>query len=189
MRWDARRRDWRPVPYFILSPVEAARDDLSRIESVRRIHDPHHGLVEPHATLVFGFERPLLDHIVGHVRDLAARFAPIACRFDSVRAVRDVAGSGGHLFLIPTRGAAEIVALHEALYEGPLRSELRAEIPFIPHVTIGRLDDHVEAEALAERLSSGLDMAARLTRLDLVAFDGGPVAPVASWPLAADPRI
>lgn len=171
------------MPYFILSPVDASRDDLSWIEGVRRIHDPHHGLVNPHATLVFGFEGPKLDNVIGHVRDLARRVAPITCRFDSVHAVRDVVRSGSHLFLIPTSGAAEVVALHDALYEGPLWGELRADIPFVPHVTVGRLDDHAEAEAQAERLSSGLDITGRLTRLELVSFEGGPVETVDSWSL------
>ena len=174
------------MAYFILSAIEAAPDDAAWIEDLRRAHDPHHGLVAPHATLVFGFDRPSLATVTDHVGDVARRFAPIVCRLTSARVVRDLAGAGSHLFLIPKSGAGEITALHDALYDGPLRGDLRTDIPFVPHVTVGRLNEHAAAEALARRLKDQVDIAARLSRLDLVAFDGGPVRPVASWPLEGD---
>jgi len=174
------------VAYFILSAIEAAPEDVAWIEDLRSAHDPHHGLVAPHATLVFGFERPSLATVADHVDEVARRFAPIVCRLTSARAQRDLAGAGSHLFLIPNSGAAEITALHDALYDGPLRGDLRTDIAFVPHVTVGRFDEPSAAEALARRLTDQVDVAARLSRLDLVAFDGGPVAPVASWTLAGD---
>jgi 2'-5' RNA ligase len=163
------------MAHFILGPVEAAPDDLAWIEDLRRDHDPHCGLVTAHVTLVFGFASPSLAVAVAHAREVARRFAPIDYRLTSVRAVRDLAGEGSHVFLVPGPGAAELVALHDALYGGPLAEQLRADIPFIPHVTAGHFQSYEAAEALALELSGMVDVSARLGRLDIAEFYGGPV--------------
>ena len=86
-------------------------------------------------------------------------------------AVRDASDRLSHVFLVPDQGRAEIEDLHDRLYSGPLAGQLRRDIPFIPHVTVAAREHHEEAEDLARELGR-VGVAARLPRLELVAFDG-----------------
>jgi hypothetical protein len=162
--------------HFILSPVEAAVSDLTWIEDLRRAHDPYDGLVAAHVTLVFGFASPGLAVAIGHACEVGRRFAPFDYCLTSARAVRDLSGHGSHVFLVPGPGAAEIVALHDALYGGPLAEQLRTDIPFIPHVTVGYFQSHEDAGTLALELSGAVAVRARLGRLDIVSFDNGSIS-------------
>ena len=169
--------------HFILSPVEAAVSDLAWIEGLRRAHNPNDSLVAAHVTLVFGFASPAPAVAISHARDVGRRFAPFDYALTSARAVRDLSGDGSHVFLVPGPGAAEIVALHDALYGGPLAGQLRTDIPFIPHVTVGYFESHEDAGTLALELSGSVDVRARLVRLDIVAFKDGSVSLLETVPL------
>jgi 2'-5' RNA ligase len=169
---------------FIVSPIEAAAPELAWIEDLRRIHDPHHGVVAAHVTLVFAFTSPAPEEVIRHAREVGGRFAPFDFVLKSTQAVRDATGEGSHVFLVPGPGAAEIVALHDALYGGPLAKQLRPDIPFVPHVTVGHFQSHQDAAAVALELSGAVDVRVSLDRLDVVAFDGGPITVLETVPLS-----
>lgn len=56
-------------------------------------------------------------------------------------------------FLAPEEGFSALVKLHDALYRGMLASELRLDIPFLPHITVGKTSDPWEAKVLADQLN------------------------------------
>ncbi len=58
-----------------------------------------------------------------------------------------ISSEGEYLFLRVERGKEQIEELHDRLYTGPLLQFLRADIPYIPHVTVGRKSS---AELVAE---------------------------------------
>jgi 2'-5' RNA ligase len=160
------------MPHFVIAPLEASPADLARIDAVRALHDPQHRIVPPHVTLVFGFDAPELGVVAEHVGRIAARQPPIVLRLAEHRAVRDHDGVGSHVFMTLGEGDAEVVALHDALYAGPLSEALRHDIAFTPHVTVAAAREHGEAEALARSLG-GADVRARLTRLELATLERG----------------
>jgi 2'-5' RNA ligase len=159
------------MTHFVIAPLDASPEDLARIEAVRARHDPRHRLVGPHVTLVFGFAGAPLAPVVEHVAGIAALHLPIRVRLVEHRAVRDHDGPGSHVFLTLEQGNAEVVALHDALYAGPLGAELRGDVAFIPHVTVAASRDPGEAEALARTLGA-VDVTAVLSRLELVTLAG-----------------
>jgi hypothetical protein len=69
--------------------------------------------------------------------------------------VRDALGNGSHIILVPDEGGAQIATLHGRLYAGALRTHLRSDIPFVPHMTVGAAPDSQFAERLAEELGVG----------------------------------
>jgi len=168
---------------LVIAPLEASRLDLSRIEGIRRRHDPHHAIIPAHVTLVFPFEAPEAETARAHVAAVAERQGAIALRLSAYLAVRDASDRQSHVFLVPDQGRAEIEALHDALYAGPLASQLRADIPFIPHVTVGARAHHDEAEDLVRDLGQ-VGITARLPRLELIAFEGGAVTVLQRFDLA-----
>jgi len=159
------------VPLLIVAPLEAAPADLRRIEALRRRHDPAHGLIPAHVTLVFPVEEIGAPAAASHVAAVAARQAAVALRLSAVLAMRDEMADRSRVFLVPDRGRAEIEQLHDALYDGLFAAVLRTDIPYIPHVTVAVLDHHDEAEVLAREIGQ-VGIAARISRLQLADFDG-----------------
>ncbi len=170
------------MPLLIVAPLEAAPADLRRLEAIRRRHDPQHGLIAAHVTLVFGFETPDAEAAAAHLAEIAAGQGAIALRLATFVAVPDAVGS--HVFAVPDQGRAEIEHLHDRLYAGPLAGQRRTDIAFIPHVTVAAREHQDEAEDLVRELGR-IGLAGRLTRLDLIAFDGRQVTTLESVPLSA----
>ena len=83
--------------------------------------------------------------------------------------IKDVTGAGGHVLLIPGEGSVEIVNLHDQLYRGVLQAHLRANIPFVPHITVGACADVTRCEALARQQNAeGCIVSGTLQSIDLV---------------------
>lgn len=157
---------------LIVAPLETSPIERGRIEAIRRRHDPHHGVIGAHVTLVFPFETPDARTAAAHLAGIAARQGAIALRLSAYLAVRDFGDRQSQVFLVPDQGRAEVEDLHDAHYTGPLASRLRTDIPFIPHVTVAAREHHDEAEDLVRELGQ-VGIAARLSRLELIDFDGG----------------
>jgi 2'-5' RNA ligase len=168
----------------IIAQLSISDRDRAWIDALRPSHDPQAGMVAPHVTLVFPFEGPAEAEALAHAADVAGNGAPVAFRLDRLVAVRDPLGPRNLLFLTPGQGAAEIRALHAALYGGPLRPQLRRDIVYAPHVTVGAFADHAQAEAAVAAVRQP-DIEGFLRALDLVAFDGRTVALRQRLPLGA----
>lgn len=140
--------------------------DRQRIEAFRAAHDPQAARIGVHFTLVFPFEGEP-DEPASDMTLVAASSEPIAFAIDRTEVVRDPFGNGCHVFLVPGEGADRISGLHDCLYAGALRRHLRADIPFVPHLTVATTPD-IHA---AERLAASLDVRARTIRGAVTAVD------------------
>jgi len=157
---------------LILSEPEMAENERLWIQSLRSRHDPQYARVSPHFTLVFPVLSPATTAIVAHAKDVAGRTKKIKYQLRSALTVKDFQRPLTHVFLVPEEGFAAIVQLHDALYTGVLKFELRADIPFIPHITVGSFDDAQEAEQFADRLNAdGVSAAGVLSAVDVVNYD------------------
>ncbi|MDM5194062.1 hypothetical protein QUG02_13900 [Bacillus hominis] len=65
-----------------------------------------------------------------------------------------VTSIGDYLFLEIEQGKEQIEELHDKLYTGPLLPFLRKDIPYIPHVTVGRKESSQLATKLAKDIPS-----------------------------------
>jgi len=50
------------------------------------------------------------------------------------------------------KGREQVRELHDELYKGPLTEFLRSDIPYIPHVTVGRKENEQRAIKIAEKM-------------------------------------
>lgn len=160
-----------PLPRFAVAWFPAF-EDLARIERFRERHDPMAGEVAAHLTLVFPFPTPLSAlQVQTHVRKVAAGWPPIPVTFRAVRAQ-----ANEFVFLMAGRGGASIAGLHGRLYSRSLRPHLRADLPYEPHITIGRCPEPARLEAAlgdAEReLGAEFSDVIREVSLLAVARDG-----------------
>jgi 2'-5' RNA ligase len=121
-------------------------DGLNRIDQLRRQFDPLASRIAPHITLVFPFESDLsADRLRAHIGQAVQGVAPFPVHLQGI-----TGHDGEYLFLNVVRGNDPLIDLHDSLYSGPIAAHLRPEIPYHPHVTVGRLADRTEfSKALA----------------------------------------
>ena len=116
---------------------------LERIESFRQRHDPAAALIPAHVSLVFPFPTAHSRlQVETHVRRVVSRWPVIPVTFRRVRMY-----ANEFLFLMASRGAASITALHDKLYTRSLAQHLRRDLPYEPHITLARHADLARLEA------------------------------------------
>jgi 2'-5' RNA ligase len=173
------------LQYLVIAEPDLAPQDRRRIDAVRAQHDPQQALIGPHFTLVFPVSGLSAAQIKDHVVAVAESNPAIAFRFDAAVAFHDRLSPYSYTFLVPETGSAELVALHDRLYEGPLRRHLNWDIPFSPHVTVGRFEEPAAADQLAAELNrQAVSIAGHISALDLISYDGTAVTPLAHLSLA-----
>lgn len=140
---------------YTIAPLVIADIDRATIAAFRTRHDPHADVVEPHFTLVFACAAVAEADYLAHVGRAASATPPIAfsCRYAMLGA--DDGNTDGYVFLVPDEGHAALSRLHDRLYAGPLAPHLRLDLPFTPHVTIGRCRERAQAKALCDELNAG----------------------------------
>lgn len=148
--------------------------DFSWIQSIRKQHDRlYFHVVDPHFTIVFPTENVGQNTLVEHVRKQAGAVLPfefaIRC---AVLGDPDFEGHA-HAFLIPDEGFSQIVRLHDRLYTGPLYSELRLDLPFIPHIAVANARKQEACKAIVDALNEReFEIRGRVEVLDVIGFDG-----------------
>lgn len=122
----------RCIVWFPAFPIEAP------IEAFRRQHDPLANALPAHVTLVFPFATNLTSvQLASHVKRIVGNWPPLPVTFRDIESIVDE-----FVVLMVRERADALVALHDKLYRGVLRSHLRSEIPYVPHVTLGRVRSH-----------------------------------------------
>jgi len=111
--------------------------DTGSIQQFRRQYDPLAGLIAAHITLVFPLAERLAPSILaGHIEAVLKNWHPFPFRLCGLQKSWD-----DYLYLLVEAGRAEVVRLHDELYSDVLAADLRDDLPYIPHVTLGRFGD------------------------------------------------
>lgn len=159
--------------------------DMSFIERFRHEHDVRYrDVVAPHFTMVFGCsalgEFEYRQHVEAVAKaDAALRFS---CRYAMLGS--DDQDKTAYVFLVPDEGYSGFSLLHDRLYTGVLSSHLRLDIPFIPHVTIGTLEDRRVAKQLCDNLNQrGIGIHGSVGALTVGALENGKIKNLASFQL------
>ena len=174
---------------LIISYPNISPSDYDRIQDIRKAHDPmYFDVVRPHVTIVFGTEKLDPKGLREHAERRLAGARKIALVLDRAMVVEDDSGTFFHTFLVPSEGSEGydgINTLHDNLYTDELTSELRDDIPFIPHVGIGTSTSKAEMDALAAELNGqGVSIHGSLDDLSIVQYDGKKVVDVDKVELA-----
>lgn len=154
---------------YIVALPDWDRDGAQQVEGWRAVHDPEMAAQVPaHVTLVFAQPPEMEPEIAAHLASISRRTAPLsfACR----RAVlgTDHAGPAGYAFLVADEGNATLYALRDQLHSGPLSGRARPDIPFKPHLTVGRCPTVPEAERVCTTLNkTPFHLSGRIARLAL----------------------
>jgi hypothetical protein len=145
-----------------------SQKDYDGIQKTRAEHDMYYRLVKPHFTVVFRSSIRETE-FVQHVRQQASSIRKFTFELRCALVVEDVAGAVNQVFLVPDRGFSDIVKLHDRLYTGVLAPELRLDIPFYPHISIGNSSDPLVCKRLADALNAqSLSIEGTVGNLDIV---------------------
>lgn len=145
--------------------------DVKLIASIRKRYDRQFKIIKPHFTLLFPVDSGDSEKLCAHTEAVVANgsFAPFAVSFSSVSVVSGAHEKRYYLFLIPDAGGDSIKQLHDALNTGIMQNELRSDIPYIPHITIGIFDNEDEADRMAGRLNGyNIAISCLVKALDIV---------------------
>lgn len=147
------------MAYLAIAYPELTQTDFDWIQSYRAEHDRrYYSVVKPHFTLVFGGTGAAIHALsetsfVEEIESQLSGVAPIPFELAVATLNRDLSGEYYHEFLVPELGYAKIVRLHDKLYSGKLKSRLRLDIDYIPHIGIGNDDDPRRCKARVDDLN------------------------------------
>jgi hypothetical protein len=164
--------------------------DYDWIQGVRRAHDRlFFKVVAPHVPIVFPTDEIAQETLAEHVREQVAGVAPFEVVFRCVILGDPDFMEHAHAFLTPDEGFSEVVRLHDRLYTGPLASELRLDLPFIPHIGIASLPDMEECKQVVDQLNeTRFEIRARVEQVTVIGYDGRQVWTIEEVALPAAAR-
>jgi 2'-5' RNA ligase len=112
-------------------------DHKNQIDQLRNQFDPLAAVLDPHITLVFPFESDLsLEQLKAHIQYAIQGILPFEIELQGI-----TGSEGEYLFLNVKHGNDQIIEMHDRLYTGLLEPHLIREHTYIPHLTIGRLNN------------------------------------------------
>jgi 2'-5' RNA ligase len=143
-----------PIALLVLTYPQLSRSDFDWVQSFRALHDKrHYHFVNPHFTIVFPVFNIERDTFIDHVEKKVQNFGKIDFVLRCSTIVKDSFSEYTDIFLVPDEGFSRIVRLHDTLYTGLLNSELRLDVPFIPHIGIGGYVDPLICKKYSEELN------------------------------------
>lgn len=159
--------------------------DFNWIQEYRRRHDPaNYALVDPHFTVVFAIEKISLQAFVREVQKRTAGLKPIDFELTTAALIRDNRSSRCHECLLPGKGYAAIVALHDTLYSGGFSKHLRFDLPYVPHLGIGSSYLAAESQRRIDLLNAlGVSIAGRIETLNAIDLKRDTVTTIKKIPL------
>ena len=147
--------------------------DYNWIQTIRAEHDIYYEIVSPHFTFVFPCSITDEAGFIRHIKQRTKGVKKIRFVSSCALVVKDRISEHTYVFLIPDDGFSDIVRLHDRLYTGLLASELRLDIPFLPHIGIGNGVNPQVCKTLADNLNkTGFSIKGTIDTLDIASFDG-----------------
>jgi 2'-5' RNA ligase len=158
---------------LVIGYPDIRREDTGWIIGLRQRHPQlHHSTIDPHFTFIFPLDSVDEDQLAQHIRDQLAGFSPISFVLRCCMLVKNDSDENYFVLLIPDEGFSSIVKVHDRLYTGILASELRLDIPFIPHITLGYSSDAQYCRAIVQDLNKEqFEIKGTIFSLDLVKKD------------------
>lgn len=110
---------------------------IEMVENIREKYDPLAHTINAHITLVAPFWSTFSTReLENWIKKLLNRVEPFELELKGISMASNAFEN--YLFLNIVRGREEILQLNTILYDGLLR-EFKSDLPFIPHLTLGKL--------------------------------------------------
>jgi 2'-5' RNA ligase len=140
--------------------------DTQRINLLRKKYDPQFDLIEPHLTLMFPVPESIGENnLLHHLQCVLSSRQPFPIHLRGFQKSWD-----DYLFLMVQEGNVDIIGLHSEIYTGVLADYRKADIRFVPHLTLGVFanNENEYSEALEEAKRLDLDYRCVVDKVHLV---------------------
>lgn len=119
----------------------------AQLEKIREIYDHRQKNIPAHITLVFPFPDSAMTktEFVKH----ATKICNKSNSFNITTSTTTISWDNAVLLRV-NRGKDNVIALHDALYSGPLRKHL-AKINYLPHITLGIFSNKKGAQTMRKK--------------------------------------
>lgn len=174
------------MPHLVLAYPTLTQEDRQWIQEFRERYDTElASVVAPHFTLVFPIDHIQVKKLTEHVKAQVTHLQNISFVLRCALPVKDVMSEETSVFLVPEEGFSAILKLHDTLYRGILASSLRLDIPFLPHLTVGKTTDLTQAKKLADFINQHSPaIMGTIDALDVILLEHRHVETVEQVPLA-----
>lgn len=175
------------MSYVVLGYPKISQGDFDWIQSIQQKYDlMQFTVVKPHVTYVFPTHRLDEDALIKHVESKVIDTSAFKIKLDSTKVVENDSKNYFHAFLMPSVGFEEITKLHDVLYTDSLKSELRLDIPFIPHLGIGNNPSEEIMNELVNTINEdGVSIVGEIDTLTVSRYDGSKVIDIKQVPLVS----
>ena len=157
--------------------------DSAWFEAIRRQHDPLAELIPAHLTLMFP-AMATVDSLVAQANRCAAGYQVFDIRITQAKAHCTAINGWSYVFMLPTLGSEQIIALHDNLYGGDFRRHLRHDLPYQPHITVAKKTDYAECVSLASSINDkGMNIPGRINSIRVLSIGPAEITSVAEFSL------
>lgn len=150
-------------------------EDHHWIQAYREENDSLFTIVQPHFTIVFPVNDIEQTAFINEIRHLAKDQPAISFEITNTVVRKDDFRDHYHEFLIPCKGNKEIIELHDRLYAGLLQPHLRADLEYVPHISIG----NSASREICERRLNNVKIKpfkGRISELTILAYENNVVS-------------
>lgn len=168
------------MAYLVISYPELSLSDYNRIQNYRRVNDPlYYSVVEPHFTFVFPVFDIEQEVFLQEATSLLKGVKKIDFTLRCATINKDAFSDYFHILLIPEEGYSKIVKLHDRLYSGLFKNNLRLEIDFIPHIGIGNsLDKFACKQMVDEWNSQDFALSGTIASMSIIKYENNQVSTI-----------
>lgn len=148
-------------------------DDFDRIQSYRKDNDElFFKVVNPHFTFVFPVFDISEEEFTREVKDKSVNLAKFNFVIRCATINKDAFSECFHTFLVPDEGYSRIVKLHDKLYSGKLKDNLRLDLEFVPHIGIGNSKDKYSCKKMVDEWNmKEFSISGGITHLTVVNYE------------------
>lgn len=135
---------------FVLAYPLFKSTDHNKIEQFRQQYDMQYEIVKPHFTIVFAIETFTQKEFIEEIIENSNAFKKINVSIKEATIHRDSTVNHFSVFLQAIEGNNQLKKLHDQLYSKKLSANLRNDIEYIPHITIGNFKNAIECELIVK---------------------------------------
>ena len=156
----------------VVAYPDLAPSDMEVIQACRKEYNTLHNITGAHFTIVFSVPDMSLEDFAAEVKKQTADVKAIDFCLRSVIINKDSFSDYFDAFLVPDEGFSSIVKLHDRLYSDKLSYQHRADISYIPHISIANSVDLSFIKRIADEWNAkDFTIKGRIASLDIINYE------------------
>lgn len=161
------------MAYLVLAYPKLTIENFDRIQNYRKHNDElYFEVVNPHFTIVFPVFDISKEEFIEEIKVTSANFEKFDFVIRCSTINKDAFSKYFHAFLVPDEGYSKIIKLHDKLYSGKLKENLRLDLDFVPHIGLGNSINNSDCKKMVDEWNEkDFSISGRITHLTIVNYE------------------